>query len=173
MDRAGAVRFTAGNGRIHHRCFSSWVRLDSGAWGLSIIASPVDGFMRWFGSEGTLLLLIGERFAEPLFRVGVVIEITIPIDEWIRRIPRVGAFAQLAVLVEEAPVRAEEDVGGEAVERLEAPLEVRPDPGVRLRLDERHEGQHRQAADAHREQVAVAVADGERPRRASRRVASG
>lgn len=118
-------------------------------------------------------LLLREHFAES--RLGSVDEAEVagPIDERVRRVLGLGAFTSLAVHIEHVRMRGQKDIRGQAPQHTEASLEIRPDSGIRFRLDQRYEREQREAADVDGEQLAVAVADGERPRGAAARVAGG
>src|SRR5678816_1030594 len=135
--------------------------------------------LTWWDSRSPLLL--GEELTERGFRLVDGVEVALRIDEGRHRIrfdpallgtvpqrildsPRCVELAEAAVL---ATLRRQPDVGWQAPERHECPLEIGPDARIPLRLDEGRTVRHFKAAPVHHMEIPVPIVDGERPCRAT------
>jgi len=88
------------------------------------------------------------------------VQVALPIDERIRRIPGGAARDELAVAAEFSRMRRDPDVGRQAPQGIEAALEGGANLGM---IAQRQAERRLQVAGVDAEQDAVAVADGERP----------
>ncbi|HZY06906.1 MAG TPA: hypothetical protein VFE69_04140, partial [Ilumatobacteraceae bacterium] len=113
--------------------------------------------------------MLGEELTERGFSLVDGVEVALRIDEGRHRIrfnpAQIGAFPQrildsprcieLAEAAVLTTLRRQPDVGWQAPERHECPLEIGPDARISLWLDERRTVRHFKAAPVHHMEIAV------------------